>query len=138
MIFFTKKGDPLIDSAIHNANWIIANDDFQNRLAKYNYSQKIFLFDAAVSIEIILFNPLPFTRKNDIFSYKDSNSPLVLFINKNKLHYKAEKIAIALVNEFLNSNPNCNLFEDYLLKCSSSVVTTIVEELIKEKKIIVF
>lgn len=138
MIFFTKKGDKLIDSAIHNANWIIVNDDFQNRLTKYNYSQKALLFDAAASIEIVLFKPLPFTKKNDVFSYKDPKYPSVLFINKNKLHHKAEKIAIALVTEFLNSNPNLNLFEDHLVNHSSSAITMIVEKLIKENKIIVF
>jgi|GEM_PF-5600001 len=139
MSFFTNRGNPIIDSAIHNANWIISNCDFQNRIAEYDLSDKIFpSYKDDTSFEIILFNPLPFTRKNNLLSYKDQNSPLTLFVNKNKLNHKPEKIAIALINEFLNNKQDFNFFDDYLINNSNSVVSTIVEDLISKNKIIVF
>jgi len=138
MSFFTKKGNPLIDSAIHNANWILANYDFQNRIAECNPLNKNFPSHKDTPFEIVLFGPLPFTRKNNLFSYKDANYPATLFINKNRLDHKPEKIAIALINEFFNNKQDSNLFDDYLTNHSSSAVTTIVEDLINKNRIIVF
>ena len=137
MIFFTKKGNPIIDSAIHNANWIITNYDFQNKIAACNFENKSLSFDSD-SLQLVLFSSFPFTKRYNTFSYKDPNYPRTLFINKNRLNYNPEKIAIALVNEFLNYDKNYNHFENYLINNSSSIITNIIEELIKENIIMVF
>lgn len=138
MSFFTKNQNQILDSAIHNANWIIANYDFQNKIEEYNSLNNNALNIQDTPKEIILFNPFPFTQKNNLLSYKEKNNPSALFINKKKLNQEPKKIAIALVNEFLNTKQDYNLFEDCLTDKYNSIVTTIIEDLIKENKIIVF
>lgn len=128
MNFYTNKSNSLIDAAIYNANWIIANPDFQNKvnsseLLKTNH----FEFNDSDSIEIKLFGPLPFTKKYDLVFYWDNTT---LFLNKNKLNIPSEKIAILLINEYVNAVKKN--------KTAYISIEQVVDDLIYENKIMFF